>query len=383
MKIIGRRAAVLLLIGLCLGLTIPKMQAEAAHPVSHGTFIYAEGKDAVSLYASDILLLEERISAVPDCCFDPACYAHIHRWEYCGINERTHTRHCADCGTSNDLTSVHRAEHCENDTISYEGQSYPVRRFTCACGYQWSTELAHTVIYEAVDGTTHRSRCALDGTSYCKGFEPFVEEHYAWYYEMSEDDNHHVKICLDCGFRMEEDCSFGEAEGEDNPGICICGRNAELKAPDEPETGKETENPDESGTGEEPGSSDEPGTGEESGGSDGPGTGEEPGGSDGPGTGEEPGGSDEPGTGEESGGSGEPGTGEEPGGSDKPGTGEEPGGPDGPGTGDDTGGPDEPGAGGEAGDSDEPRTGEPPIMPTGRISKIIKGGLGIYEKNKE
>lgn len=208
-------------------------------------------------------MLEGKISTIPERCFDPVCYAHTHNWEYCRINERTHTRHCEDCGEVNDLTSVHRADRWESDTIFHEGRTYPAKCFTCACGYRWRMELDHTITYETVDESSHRGRCVLDGTVYCQGYEPSVEEHYAWYYEMDEDGIHHEKICFDCGCRMEEVCRFSEADEDENLRVCICGRSAEREeeseTPDKPETGEPTEDPNEPGSEDPPGTSDEPG----------------------------------------------------------------------------------------------------------------------------
>lgn len=275
--------SVLMLIGLCLCLTMPGMQAEAAaRPASHGNVVYTEGN--AGFYAADILLLEEKISTIPDRCFDPACYAHTHQWEYCEINQRTHTRHCAECGAANDLTSVHRAERQESDTIRYEGKTYPARRYTCACGYQWSMELSHTVKYEAVDAMRHRDGCVLGETAYCGGYEPSVEEHYAWYYEMEEDDLRHRKICYDCGFQVEEACSFGETE-EEGISVCVCGRIAPREEggdvpvtgepPEAPDTGEETDAPKLPDAGEEAEKPEAPDTGGEADTPEVPDTGEE------------------------------------------------------------------------------------------------------------
>lgn len=286
----------LLMIGLYFGLTVSEIEAEAAQrPVSHGTIIYTEGGENAGFYAADILLLEEKISAVPERCFDPACYAHDHKWEYRGINERTHTRHCADCGDANDLTCAHRANGWESTVIHYEGKTYPGRRYICDCGYQWNTELSHTFKCEAVDEMTHESRCVLGETAYCKGYEAYAEEHYAWYYQTGEDGFHHRKICYDCGFEMEEACSFDETEGEEGLGVCICGRSAGSEKPEEteekpeesevPETEEKPDNPKEPETEEEPNVPDGPGTGEDAGGSE---TGEGADEPDGPESGKEP-----------------------------------------------------------------------------------------------
>lgn len=319
-----KKVVFLLLIALCLGARMPNVLAETGSAsVSHGNLIYVGSQGSASLYAADIRMLEEKISTIPERCFDPVCYAHTHNWEYCRINERTHTRHCADCGEANDLTSPHRADSWERNTIIYKGKSYPGKRFTCACGYQWSMEMSHTLIYEAVNEVNHRSRCALDGTPYCSGCEPSFEEHYAWYYEMDEDGFHHERICFDCGFRMEEVCSFGEADEDEDLRICICGRSAEREeesgTPDKPETGEPPETPNEPGSGDPPGTSDEPGSEESSGAED---------------TSETP---DPPGTPDESESEDTPETPDEPGSEETPGAGDTPETPDMPGTPDESG----------------------------------------------
>lgn len=251
----------LLLTVLCLAAEMPNVQAQTVSTsVSHGNLIYEGKRGSAALYAEDIHLLEEKISTIPERCFDPVCYAHTHNWEYYRINKKAHTRHCADCGDSNDLTSPHRADSWEHDTIFYEGKAYPGKRFTCACGYQWSMELSHTMIFEAVDEVTHQGRCALDGSPYCRGCEPIVEEHYAWYYEMGGDESHHEKICFDCGFRIEEICRFEETED----------------APEEPDTSDSSGTEDAPDTPEEPGTEDAPETPEEPGTEDTPETPEEP-----------------------------------------------------------------------------------------------------------
>lgn len=297
----------LLLAVLCFGAKMPDVQAQTVSTcISHGNLVYEGKQGNAALYAADIHFLEEKISTIPERCFDPACYAHTHSWEYCRINEKTHTRHCADCGDSNDLTSPHRTDRWERDTIFYEGKTYPGKRYTCACGYQWSMELSHTMIYEALDGVNHQVRCALDGTPYCMGCEPILEEHYAWYYEMDEDEFHHQKICYDCGFRMEEACSFEDLEDDEGRRICICGRNEkraeESEPPDEPETGEPPEDLDEPGTEnapeipDEPENEDAPETPEEPGNEDMPETPDESGNEDASGTADEPDSPDPPGS---------------------------------------------------------------------------------------
>lgn len=316
-EIVHRRVGqiLLLLFVLCLGTGIPKMYVKAAQTsVSHGNLIYGEGYRNASLYAEDIILLEEKLASIPERCFDPLCYAHTHNWEYCQINERTHTRHCEDCGEANDLTSVHRADRWEIDTIFHEGKTYPAKCFTCACGYQWRMERNHTITYEAVDELSHRGRCVLDGTGYCQGYEPFDEEHYAWYYETDEDGIHHAKICFDCAYQMKEACSFGEPEEDEGQRFCICGRCAaqeeEPEAPDKPETEDPPEAPDESE------SEDPPGTADESESEDSPEAPDEPGSEDPPETSDESENEEPPGAPDES-------ESEDPSGiSDRPGTGD-------------------------------------------------------------
>ncbi len=292
----------LLMLGLYLMTGMPKVHA-AQVPVSHGSLIYEDERGGADLYAADILLLNEKLSSIPEQCFDPLRYAHTHIWEYREINERTHTRHCADCGDANDLTGAHRAERWERDTIFYGGKSYPAQRFVCDCGYQWRMELAHNLIYEAVDEMSHRGRCALEGTPYCPGCEPSVEEHYAWYYEMGADDSHHTKICFDCGYRIEESCRFFKEEEGEGPPACVCGRTAEAEdetpAGDQPDTEEEPPAPDQPDTEEEPPAPDQPDTEEEPPAPDQPDTEEEPPAPDQPDTEEEPPAPDQPDTEEE------------------------------------------------------------------------------------
>lgn len=255
----------LLLTVLYLTAGMPNVHAQTVSTCSsHGNLIYEGKRGSVALYAADIRLLEEKIATIPERCFDPVCYAHTHNWEYCRINEKTHTRHCTDCGEANDLTSSHRADSWERDTFFYEGKAYPGKRFTCACGYQWSMELGHTMIFEALDEVNHQSGCALDGTPYCEGCEPSVEAHYAWYYEMRDDAFHHEKICFDCGFRIEETCCLDMAEDEEGRHACICGRSEtreeESETSDESETEESPEDSDEPGAEDTPEIPDEPGT---------------------------------------------------------------------------------------------------------------------------
>lgn len=175
---------------------------------SRGSLVYREAKKGAQIYAADFLLLRDRLNTIPDTVFEPACYTHTHRWEYLHVNGETHTRHCESCGDAFDLVDQHRAERRESCTLSYQGAEYPGIRYTCACGYQWECEEAHTLLFEAVDETCHRSRCCLEGTPFCAGYEPVTEEHYAFHYIPCEDGRHHERVCMDCGHRDEEECSF-------------------------------------------------------------------------------------------------------------------------------------------------------------------------------
>lgn len=213
--------------------------------VSRGNLIYRQGEKGVQIYEADFLLLQNRLSTIPDTVFEPACYTHTHRWEYLRINEETHTRHCETCGNAFDLVGVHKAERQENCTLSYDGAEYPGICYTCVCGYQWKREEAHTPDFEPVDENTHRSRCRLDGTGFCEGYEPVIEEHYAYYYKPCKDGKHHERICMDCGYQAEEECRFADSDSDGgNDGgsrRCWCGN---VEKPDveteEDSTGAET-----------------------------------------------------------------------------------------------------------------------------------------------
>lgn len=228
----GAAAALLaLVLGVCMLTTTVRaeeMQTEEAGQTaawtglaSRGSLVYREEEKGAQIYAADFLLLRDRLDTIPDTVFEPACYAHTHRWKYLHVNGETHTRHCESCGDAFDLVSAHRAKQRENSTLSHEGVEYPGIRYTCACGYQWEREEAHTLLFEAVDETCHRSRCCLEGTPFCQGYEPVTEEHYAYQYIPCEDGRHHERVCADCGYRDEEECSFSLSDtdsGEDDNG---------------------------------------------------------------------------------------------------------------------------------------------------------------------
>ncbi len=188
--------------GLCTAaLTVraqePEQVVEARQTVvrtglsSQGSLVY-EGNDmGARIYAADFLLLKDRMGTIPDTVFEPGSYTQPYSLE---------------------------------PSFAYD---------THACGYQTQQEEAHTLFFEAVDATVHQSRCRMEGTGLCPGYEPVVEEHYAYFYEPCEDGCHHEKICMDCGYREEEDCCFslpvehdgGENGGGDSNGgrCCWCG----------------------------------------------------------------------------------------------------------------------------------------------------------------
>lgn len=149
---------------------------------SRGSLVYRGDGAGAQIYAADFLLLWDKLDTIPDTVFEPACY--------------THTMYCE------------------------------------SGGYQGEREETHTLFFEAVDETCHRSRCRLDGTEFCPGYEPVAEEHYAYCYEPCEDGCHHVKICIDCGYRSEEECCFDlpGADPEEDERRCLCGN---VKRPDD------------------------------------------------------------------------------------------------------------------------------------------------------
>lgn len=202
-------AAVVLLAGICT--TLGTAQAKEETLASRGCIIFEDSKggtERLEWNAEDLLLLKEKLASIPEQCFDPACYTHDHNWVYQNINESTHTKHCDGCGAAYDSISAHMAAYEERCVISHNGREYPGQKSICECGWHWMRETAHTLVYEPSDAVNHTLRCALDDSAYCRGYEPVTEEHYAYYYVPDEDGMHHEKVCLDCGYREEEPCSF-------------------------------------------------------------------------------------------------------------------------------------------------------------------------------
>lgn len=252
-----RKLAIALLLPLAVGLcgTAGAVQAKGTELSSRGNIIYQNGGEKAEVYAADFLLLKEKLDTMPNEIFTPSYYAHVHQWEYTDINERTHSKHCEKCGKNFDLMNPHQAVREEECTITCQGQEYPGRRYSCECGRQWVQEAAHVLVFEQVDESCHRSRCVLDEEGYCLGYEPILEEHYAYYYIPDPDGEHHRKICFDCGYQVEETCSFTleswekeEIQADESVRYCECGNSQQIEEDEtkEPDTDK-TENP-----GEEP-----------------------------------------------------------------------------------------------------------------------------------
>lgn len=197
-----RKLAIALLLPLAVGLcgTAEAAQAKGTELGSRGNIIYQNGGEKAEVYAADFLLLKEKLDTMPNEIFSPAYYAHVH---------------------------------------------------------QWVQEAAHVLVFEQVDANCHRSRCVLDEEGYCLGYEPILEEHYAYYYIPDSDGEHHRRICFDCGYQVEETCSFTlesweketEIQTDESVRYCECGNRrqtegGETKEPDTDITekpGEETE----------------------------------------------------------------------------------------------------------------------------------------------
>lgn len=185
-----RKSIVAVLLALSFGLctTAPMVRAQEPEQVaktrqavartglsSRGSLVYTGKDEGAQIYAADFLLLKDRMGMVSDTVFEPGSYMHTYSLEAA----------------------------CMSDTY--------------ACGNQPEQEEAHAheLFFEPVDETVHRSRCRMEGTELCPGYEPVVEEHYAYFYEPCEDGCHHEKVCMDCGYRKEEDCCFGPSGERD------------------------------------------------------------------------------------------------------------------------------------------------------------------------
>ncbi len=170
---------------------------------SVGNLIYRDGGEKAGICAADFSFLYGKLTAVSGMVFDPAEYTHTHQWEYRDVDESMHTRHCILCGIA--LTDTHKADGEEECTIISGEKAFPGRRYQCVCGYQWEREAAHVLTFDMVDETCHRSRCLLDGTEYCLGYDSVEEEHYAFYRTPDPAGTHYTKTCIDCGYQTEEE----------------------------------------------------------------------------------------------------------------------------------------------------------------------------------
>lgn len=226
---------------------------------SSGSIVYESSSGSVQLYAEDIALLQEKLATVPEEIFDPFLYSHTHTWEYINITANTHTIHCAECGSSHDVVNLHDAVTSELTTITYGDEGYPGYRKTCVCGYDWTEETYHNLIYTMKDDTYHTVTCVLAGTSYCSGMTPKDVEHFT---RLSPtDESHHQSVCAYCDHTGEiQECIFEEIyEGDEDTetvtklcecGNCITESKAEEPAPELPD-------PEEEGTEPQPSDSEE------------------------------------------------------------------------------------------------------------------------------
>lgn len=219
---------------------------------SQNTLKYQGADGEVALYGSDIMLLAGKLSSIPDRPFDPDIYTHIHSWEYIDINDSTHTKHCAVCGSENDLINPHTASQKEPCDVTYGGNTYNLNKCTCECSYQWIEEYGHHLVYESVDDTEHSVSCALDGTKYCSGLRSYTDEHYMDDILPNDDNIHHTLRCSACGYEKEEACDFTDhseinEDGTEITWYCLCGNSTTEPYTDssgDPDTTPDDSNPD-------------------------------------------------------------------------------------------------------------------------------------------
>lgn len=199
-----------------LGISVPCFAASAntgnigdiSSLRSRNRLKYQSAEGSVELYSDDIMFLADKISTIPNRAFDSGIYSHVHVWEYIDINDLTHTKHCEECGSENDITNPHTAAQRESYEISYDGSTYGGARLTCECGYQWIRESSHNYIYTYVDDTKHSVTCALTGTEYCTGFDSYEEEHVFDEATADNDGLHHTLKCSSCGYERVEECDY-------------------------------------------------------------------------------------------------------------------------------------------------------------------------------
>ncbi len=224
-----------MLIVALLGISIPCFAADGNNsdgifsPKSHNTLKYQGADGNVELYGSDITLLADKILTIPDRPFDPSIYTHIHTWEYININTNTHTKHCAECGSENDLTNRHTVSQKEGCDVAYGGKTYRLDKCTCECGHTWIAENTHNLIYVSVDDMEHSVACALEGSEYCPGFRSYKEEH-SIDIEAGANNMHHTLKCMSCDYEKEEECDYTDhsevnEESTEITWFCQCGNS--------------------------------------------------------------------------------------------------------------------------------------------------------------
>jgi hypothetical protein len=143
------------------------------------------------------------------------------------VDESNHTKHCAVCGSDNDITTKHNEINKVTYEIFYDGFAYSGYQYTCECGYQWIAETDHNFIYSYENENEHRIECVLGSTEYCAGFESYLNEHTEDEIVLADNNEHHVFICV-CGYTKEEACDFTEYSEEDEETgeinwYCRCG----------------------------------------------------------------------------------------------------------------------------------------------------------------
>ena len=205
---------------------------------SYGNIIYEDENGTVQLYAEDIAFLHEEIMSIPEDIFDAGIYSHVHDWKYIDVNERTHTRTCEKCGSLHNITNEHKPIKSENCSLEYQTRIYDGYLCTCKCGYTWKIEQSHNLIYSVVNETDHKVTCALAGTGFCEGMEPYDEEHTL--IKSPESNDTPVIKCDKCFFEKKEECNFIKESVDEITGekrlLCECGNYVVEQEP-EPDPG--------------------------------------------------------------------------------------------------------------------------------------------------
>ena len=225
-----RKAALLLAAMFLIGLPLlAKASEEKSSSIkSSGNIVYQSAAGSVELYTEDIAFLQERLASVPEKIFSPVLYSHSHSWKYIDITSKSHTKHCAGCGSAYDMIEAHKASTVRSCMISYEGEEYIGYKKVCECGYEWEEEMYHNLVYESKDESYHMVSCVLSGTAYCSGMISREEEHSMMCYPT--DESHHLQSCMECGFTgKEQECTFDNEIVEEDEDVeeirkyCECG----------------------------------------------------------------------------------------------------------------------------------------------------------------